>query len=309
MKPLLVLALTLALTGCTDDLKKWAYDTAIAAEQWRAGLTATRVTTADGIDWYLLESDGRNERPSVMLIHGFGADSSNWVRFANELEGDYHFIIPDLPGHGETTRSLDLDYGIEAQAARLLNLARELGIERFHVAGSSMGGAISLAMSLQAPQRIRSMTLVNAAGITLLTEEFQATFTGDSNPLIPRVPEDMHNTLAWAMADRPWMPDFFVEQMGALKAANAAIADKVHVDMQPGISMRSRLADVSVPTLVIWGDQDRLLSVDNAAIFAEEIPGSEVLIMERIGHLPMVEAPARSAMEMARFWSAAPTAL
>lgn len=302
MKKFFVLAMALTLTGCADEAKKWAYENAIAAEQWRAGLVTAAVTTGDGIEWHLLRSEEAQDKPVVMLVHGFSADSSNWVRFANALEGEYHFIVPDLPGHGQTTRTLELDYGIQSQASRLLGLADELGIERFHVAGSSMGGAISLAMSLQAPERIQSLSLVDAAGVTIRTDEFTALIADGHNPLIPHAPEDMHQTMAWAMADLPWMPDFFIEQMGRLKAENAAVAEKVHADIEPSMNMRSRLSEVVVPTLVLWGKLDRLLSVENAEVFGKEIAGSEVVIFDDLGHLPMVEAPARSARELARFW-------
>ena len=115
LKLSLLLISTIVLSGC-DGLAKWAYETGLSLEKGRAGLTDQTVETSDGIQWHLLRSEGQQDKPAVLLIHGFGADSSNWVRFVNELEGDFHFVVPDLPGHGDTARNTDLDYTMAAQA-------------------------------------------------------------------------------------------------------------------------------------------------------------------------------------------------
>lgn len=301
MKLVLFLLAGLLLAGC-DQAANWAYETGVAAEKWRAGLVDRSLSTPDGIHWHLLESEDSKTRPVVMLVHGFGASAKNWVRFANELEGAYRFIIPDLPGHGLSSHSLKLDYSIDRQAERLLQLADQLGIRRFHLAGSSMGGAISLAMALQAPHRVLSLGLLDAAGVTMLTPDFAALLENGHNPLIPHQPDDMRLTMSWAMANPPWLPDFFVEQMGRRKAAKAAVAEKVDADIADDLDMRQRLSAIQSPTLIIWGAEDRLLSVDNVAVFDAEIPDSRAVVLEGIGHLPMVEATSRTAELLDAFW-------
>lgn len=299
-----LLGIMLILSGC-DGLARWAYDTALDAERARAGLESHRLTTADGVEWHYLRSDSADDKPVVLLVHGFGADSSNWVRFVNELEGEYHFIVPDLPAHGDSTRSLDLNYTTEAQGARLLTLMSELGIEQFHMAGNSMGGEITLRTTYLAPQRVLSMGLIDAAGITLRTPEFDelAEASPESNPLIARTPDDMFMVMDWAMADPPYMPDFFIRVMGEKKAANAEVADKVWADLHTQESMQPLLPSMTTPTLILWGALDRLLGLDNAEIFDAELPDSELVVFDDIGHVPMAEAPGRSADVYREFWS------
>lgn len=306
LKLSLLLISTILLSGC-DGLAKWAYETGLGLEKSRAGLTDQTVETRDGIQWHLLRSEGQQDKPVVLLIHGFGADSSNWVRFVNELEGDFHFVVPDLPGHGETTRNTDLDYTMAAQAQRLVTLMETLEIPAYHVAGNSMGGAITLAMAQQAPEQVLSMGLVDAAGLTRQTEDFKAILaTSDSNPLIPRSPEQFHTTLKWAMEDAPYIPEFFIDIMGAKKAENAPVADKIWEDMDtdPGVSLEGtgKLADLTQPALVLWGREDRLLGVDNVDVFLEELPHSRAVILDGIGHVPMAEAPTKSADAFRVFW-------
>jgi len=306
LKLSLLLISTIILTGC-DGLAKWAYESGLSLEKSRAGLTDQFVETSDGIQWHLLRSEGQQDKPAVLLIHGFGADSSNWVRFVNELEGDFHFVVPDLPGHGETTRNTDLDYTMADQAERLIILMETLEIPSYHVAGNSMGGAITLALAQAAPEKVLSMGLVDAAGLTRQTEDFKAILaTSDSNPLIPRSPEQFHTTLKWAMEDAPYIPEFFIDIMGAKKAENAPVADKIWEDMDsdPGMSLEGtgKLADLNQPALVLWGREDRLLGVDNVEVFLEELPHSRAVILDGIGHVPMAEAPTKSADAFRVFW-------
>ncbi|MCG8393238.1 MAG: alpha/beta fold hydrolase [Pseudomonadales bacterium] len=307
----LLLTSTLFMSGC-EGLAHWAYESGLSLEKSRAGLQDQTLTTADGIRWHLLRSEAAAERPVVLLIHGFGADSSNWLRFANELEGDFHFVIPDLPGHGQTTRTTDLDYTMAEQASRLVMLMDALDIHQYHVAGNSMGGAITLALAQQAPDQVLSIGLVDSAGLTRQTREFKEILaTSDSNPLIPRSPEDFHTTLKWAMEDAPYMPDFFVDVMGEKKAANAAVADKIWLDLQddPGMSLEAsdRLGSITEPALVLWGREDRLLGVDNVAVFVERLPNARAVILDDIGHVPMAEAPRKSADAFRTFWLEAKT--
>lgn len=297
---------TLVLSGC-DGLAHWAYNTGLSLEKSRAGLTDHTVETADGIQWHLLRSDAQQHKPVVLLIHGFGADSSNWVRFVNELEGDFHFVVPDLPGHGDSTRRPDMDYTMAKQAQRLIMLMETLEIPAYHVAGNSMGGAITLAMAQQAPEKVLSMGLVDSAGLTRQTEAFEAILaTSDSNPLIPRSAEDFHTTLKWAMEDAPYIPEFFIDIMGEKKAENAAVADKIWADLDtdPGVNLEGtgKLASLQQPALVLWGREDRLLGVDNVPIFLQELPHARAIVLDDIGHVPMAEAPTKSADAFRVFW-------
>lgn len=297
----------LLLSAC-DGSAQWAYDQALAFEKSRAGLENQQITTEDGIVWNVLVSEEHADKPTVLLIHGFGADSSNWVRFANELEGEFRIIAPDLPGHGDTTRTLELDYTLDAQASRLLALMDHFEVAQFHAAGNSMGGAITLTLASQAPERVLSMGLINAAGLTRHTPEFAAILAegNGSNPLIPHTSEDFYTTMEWAMEDPPYLPDFFIDIMGEKKAKNAPISEKIFRDLSRDSKMRLEdspvLASLNEPALVLWGAEDRLLGVDNVEVFLDQLPQARSVIFDGIGHVPMAEAPGKTADAFRTFW-------
>ncbi|KYZ87981.1 carboxylic ester hydrolase [Alcanivorax sp. KX64203] len=309
---LAVAVLGAALLGGCEDTRRWAYHQGIAFEQWRAGLEALRVSTENGLDWHLLQSKGGEEAPVVLLTHGFGADARNWVRFANQLEGEYRFIIPDLPGHGNTLPlTTSMDYRVSKQADRLFGLLNQLGVERFHVAGNSMGGAIAIEMARQHPGRLISLGLVDAAGVTLQTQEFRDVLAqSPGNPLIPQRAEDFHTTLDWAAERSVGMPDFAITLMGAEKAANAKVAEKVWADIEGDPAMQLGQSDVllsiNTPTLVLWGREDRLLGIDNVAVFTRTLPNARAVILDGVGHVPMAEAAGQSAEVFRVFWSQVP---
>lgn len=298
------LLLLVLLAGC-DKAEHWAYRAAMSEEKARAGLDDHLLATKDGITWHYLESEDTDGKPVVLLVHGFGADSSNWIRFANELQGEFHFIIPDLPGHGQTTRTTDMDYHIETQARRLFRFMDALKVNRFHVVGNSMGGGIALKMAMDSPQRLRSLGLVDAAGVTIVSNAYDKLLQSGSNPLIPHKPDDFFTTLDWATADPPWTPDFIIRVMGEKKAANAPVAEKVWHDINaPGeLEMKDRLSQIRTPTLIVWGAKDRLLPEKNADVFDKLIPDSRKVVISGVGHVPMVEAPGKTSVPFRAFWN------
>ena len=305
---LLMLVATLALLAGCESSQRWVYHQGMDFEKWRAGLEERTVATDDGLRWHVLQSKEPGDAPAVLLIHGFGADSRNWVRFANELEGDYRFVIPDLPGHGDTEpRTTDMDYGISEQAQRLFRLLDALQVDQVHVAGNSMGGAIAIEMARHQPRRLRSLGLVDSAGITLQTPKFlNALEQSDSNPLIPRTAEDFHTTLDWASERSVGIPDFAITLMGEEKAANAEVAEKVwqDINLDPAMRLQGRgvLPEIETPTLILWGREDALLSVENVRVFQQELPNNRAVILEGVGHVPMAEAPEESADAFRAFW-------
>lgn len=296
----------IALSGCENPAQQ-AYEFGLNLEKSRAGLTQQQTVTPDGIEWSLLTSEGNVDKPVVLLIHGFGADASNWLRFAGDLEDEFYFVVPDLPGHGKTTRDINLDYRMASQAKRLLALMDTLGIEQFHVAGNSMGGAITLEMASQAPERVKSMGLIDSAGLTRQTPEFRKLLdNAEDNPLIPSSPDEFNTTLEWAMEDPPYMPDFFIDIMGQEKADNAPVAEAIFAQLNddPGMNLEGsgKLQALTTPALIVWGQKDRLLGVDNVNVFLEALPNARSAILDNIGHLPMTEAPGKTADLFRTFW-------
>lgn len=292
---LLTLLVVIALPGC-EKIERTVFDAEMSIDRSMNGLEAGS-TTVDDIQWAYLKNEWKDGQPVVVLLHGFSADKGNWPRFVGALGDGYNVLVPDLPGHGETTRDPKLAYDIDTQARRLLSLMTALGVEKFHLAGNSMGGAISARAAWLAPGRVLTLGLINSAGVHKHPSEFDAQLKDGNNPLIVSKPGDMENVIAWAMAQPPFAPWPVLSVMEREGIARAELNRKIFVDLRRdnGIDQSKILPEIAVPTLVLWGDKDRLLNVANAAEFTALMPDARAVIMAGIGHAPMLEDPAESA--------------
>jgi len=295
MAALVLLAAALVLPGCSR-VENTVFDAFLAIERTMAGLEKTSVVV-DDVAWVYLKNDWQPGRETVVLLHGYSGDKYNFSRFAGEIAGRYNVLVPDLPGHGETTEDMTLHYDIDTQSRRVLSLTEALGVRQFHLAGNSMGGAIAVRTAWLAPSRVQTLGLFNAAGVRAVESERDESLRKGVNPLVIRNPEDFPKVIEWAMAEPPFMPWPVASVMARRSVARADLNDKIFGDLQRDNSLdQSRiLGEVVAPALVLWGDRDRLLNVGNADAFVKAMPAATRVVMQGIGHMPMLEAPAESA--------------
>ena len=117
-----------------------------------------------GESWPYLEA-GPSTAPIILFVHGYGADKDMWLTYSRQFRGRYRVIAPDLPGFGEAVRRENRDYAPRAQARRLAAFCDALRIKDAHVVGSSMGGFISAWLAIDRADLVRTLTLMNAAGV------------------------------------------------------------------------------------------------------------------------------------------------
>ncbi|PID42038.1 MAG: alpha/beta hydrolase [Proteobacteria bacterium] len=284
--------------------KQDIYDAAMSMERDRAGLEAKRMKIGKyRIAW--LESKKGEGRETLVLVHGFGAMKENWLRFAGHLAEDYHVIAVDLPGHGESSKELTHDYGIESQADFLFRFANTLKLESFHLAGNSMGGAISVVFAVAHPELVKSLVLYDPAGVFDVVSPFITLLEEGKNPLIANSEEEFDSLIHFVMEKPPFIP-WPVSEVAAEKViANAEINRLVfsRISSKTGIDFKSLLKQLKVPVFVVWGAEDQVINAGNADIFVELIPNSSKLIYPGIGHLPMLEIPKQAATDFRRFVS------
>jgi len=199
----LFIALTIALSACAG-FKYSIYETALNYEYGKADLSVKHLAL-NGKSIALLESPADPTKPNIVLIHGFGANKENWVRFAAHLTENYHVVAIDLPGHGESSKDLDLRYDIDDQVGYVHEILKELKIQRFHLAGNSMGGAISSLYAATYPEEVLSLWLFNPGGIYTYESEFNRLVKEGKNPLIVNNTDDFDQLMDFAMEKKPFI--------------------------------------------------------------------------------------------------------
>lgn len=260
----------------------------------RKGKLTRKSVMVDGAEWPYLEG-GPADGDVIVFVHGFGADKDNWAFAAPHFTGKYRMIAPDLPGFGETDPSADLGYSITEQTARLMRFLDALGIEKCHIAGNSMGGFIALQTALDHGHRLTTLTLLNNAGVTGANEsELQKLAAEGQNPLVVREPGDIDRLLAFVAHKPRAIPGQFKKVMFDQAKRREALLDQIFWAIaQDSLEnpVNDRLHEVKCPTLIIWGQHDRLIDVSAVDVLKERIKGSEAVVFDHVAHVPMIEDP------------------
>jgi pimeloyl-ACP methyl ester carboxylesterase len=301
-KPLLpLLFLVILLTGCANAYKQVA-GMAIGFDRERAGLERKELALEDGVRYVYLEG-GKGE--PLMLLHGFGGNKDNFTRSARYLTSHYRVIIPDHIGFGESSRPADADYTPAAQAERLHRLAQALGARSVHLGGNSMGGQIAMAYAALYPQDVGSLWLLNPAGIwnAPRSELAHIVLNTGRNPLIARSEEEFATTFAFVMTDPPFVPRPILNVFAQERIRNADLEERIFAKIATD-SVEQRVTGLQTPTLIVWGDGDRVIHVGTAEVLHKLMPRSQVVVMHGVGHLPMIERPKESAEDYLRFRAA-----
>ena len=226
------------------------------------------------------------------MLHGAAADKTSWVRFAKYLGRNFPLVIPDLPGHGKSIADLNLDYSISAQAARVKELLSTLGIKRVHLIGNSMGGTIAIHLASTSPNLVASLVLIDAAGFEASPSWLQqhVAHTG-INPMIElRDASDYRAMMRIGMETPPYIPGIILSALARGFVKRKALNQKIVKDIERDLNQTEHLSHIVAPSLIIWGAADKVEHVDNADFVHQRLTNSRKLIMEGIGHVPMVEA-------------------
>jgi 3-oxoadipate enol-lactonase len=243
------------------------------------------------------ERSGRGE--PLLLIQGMSGTHLTWGEpFLSRLEPDFDCVIFDNRGIGRST-PVAAPFTIAELATDALTVMDAAGLETAHVLGISMGGMVAQQVALAAPERLRTLTLgctyPGGPGSSLIAPEdagplFEAFASGN----LERVMQAAYavNLSSGFRADQA-----NYEAFAAMASALPARQQTVQLQIQAigGHDTQERLAEISAPTLVIHGTEDRMIPVANGELIASLIPGAKLEIFEGVGHLFWWEQPERTA--------------
>ncbi|MCE2996414.1 MAG: alpha/beta fold hydrolase [Cyclobacteriaceae bacterium] len=246
----------------------------------------------------------RGSGPSIFLLHGSFASLHTWNGWENELEKSFRTVSVDFPGHGLTGPTASAKYSTDDYAQLIFQLADQLKIDTFYVAGNSMGGQVAWKMALQKPNRVKKLVLVDAAGYSK-----GANPTGSTQQNRPFVFKLLQNDVAakflvkitprflfrWNLKQVYGNPDAvreddvtrFYDLM--MRAGNREVT--IQRLRQPGKNLQDSIRFITTPTLILWGEKDRWIPVANAYHFKKDIQPSRLIVWEGLGHVPMQEQP------------------
>jgi pimeloyl-ACP methyl ester carboxylesterase len=262
----------------------------------------------------------RDDAEPALFVHGLGGASINWTDFAGLLRDHLAIEAIDLPGFGRSGPAVDNDYSLQAHVRTViayLELSRRGPV---HLVGNSMGGAIALMVAAQRPDLVRTLTVVSPAvpdlkvrvhvlrsdwrmgllvlpvlgmmalrklGKTPAEVRVKGTIAlcfADPSRLSPRRYQEMVDE-AKARVGKSWV------DLAMLRSTRGLVGSQFLKNRAGWAAMRT----IKAPTLVLWGDEDRLVAADLAPFVAAAIPNARLLVLEHIGHVAMMEDPETSA--------------
>jgi len=260
-----------------------------------------------GLVLHYLDS-GPAGAPVVILLHGFGDNAFSWDGWTAHLATRYRVIALDLPGHGLSAAPAGFVASPDSMTDAVERFAAKLDLKRVAVAGNSMGGGIAWLWATRQPKIVSRLILVDAAGwpatqlqkpplaFRIMQYRLGRAFLAsiDNTPLI-------REGLKKDVVDQSVLTEPFITRWAALQRFPGH--RPILMSARPGSVAASpgALATITAPTLILWGGDDQLIAVDAAHRFHAAIPGSQLIVYPRVGHLPQWEIAARSAADVAAF--------
>jgi pimeloyl-ACP methyl ester carboxylesterase len=277
-------------------------------ERLIADVPRERFLSIDGRQVYF---EDQGSGPVVLLVHGFGGSSYAWREVAKDLAADFRVLRVDLAGFGFTERPRRKeDYSRFAQGELILGVLDALGIDRVNLVGHSYGGSVSIALAVRRPERLASLVLVDSAAPDY--PQIRRTAAAACRPLTElfvrasslrraRVEKGLLRSAAddsivtEELIDEYWRRVRIKESPRAFWALTAPFEDP---------QGRVSLADLRIPTLVVWGEADALIPAAGAReTSTNQIPESRFVLLPDAGHAPMEDAPRELAAVLRRFFA------
>jgi pimeloyl-ACP methyl ester carboxylesterase len=262
----------------------------------------------------------RDDAEPALFVHGLGGSATNWTDFAGLLCDRLAIDAIDLPGFGRSGPARDDDYSLRAHARTVIAYLESSGRGAVHLIANSMGGAICLLVAAQRPDLVRTLTLVSpAVPDRRIRSHVLRTDWRFALLLVPilgmvavrklgRTPTEarVKGTIALCYADPSRLSKRRYDEMLAEAEARAgkpwveiallrSTRGLVRSNLLRGRAGWAAMRTITAPTLVIWGDSDKLVAPDLAPFVAGEIPNARLLVLRDVGHVAMMEAPQTSA--------------
>lgn len=282
-------------------------DTDVAEMRAKYGAPPSQFVEIGGGVTVHLRDEGPKDAPAIMLLHGSNADLHTWQPWVEALKGQYRVIRFDQVGHGLSGPDPQDDYSTANFVADIGAVADKLGLERFVIGGNSMGGKHALAYAIAHPERLTGLVLVDGSGGPMLKlasdKKEEKKGGGNIGFTIARMPG--LNRIAEQIT-----PRFLIQQSLEQSVSVKAVASEAAVDRywemlrypgnrratltrfsQPYDPLKAAdIAAVKTPTLILWGEEDRVIPVEAGYWLEKTIRGSKLVVYPKIGHLPQEEA-------------------
>jgi pimeloyl-ACP methyl ester carboxylesterase len=290
--------------------KTIGYHPGIPVNQLKSKYTTpeSQFLTIEGMDVHFRKT---GKGPALLLIHGIGSSLHTWKDYHDLLSDDFTVISLDNPGFGLTGPTPNQQYNFELFSRVYAGILDYLKIDKAHVAGNSLGGILTWQFAILKPERILKIVLMDAVGFNTKFSEltdigFKLAAHPNTKALTYKVlPLSLvESSLKNAVYDAKLITKAKVRQYAELllRTGNREAFSRILTQLIVNeVDHTSKIRSITQPTLIMWGEEDNLISVSDVQLFKRAIPHAKVIVYPKIGHLPMEENPEQSASDIKRF--------
>lgn len=286
----------------------WAPDLPVEALKSKWAAPPSQFIALNGMQVHVRDEGPRNDLTPIVLLHGTSASLHTWDGWVSKLAKERRVIRYDLPGFGLTGPSPTDDYRLDSYTKFVLAMLDVMNVKKVILAGNSLGGNLAWATAATYPDRVERLILVDAGGYAFTPASVPLGFRIAQMPamhqlmsrILPRgvIEGSVKNVYGDPSKVTADLIDRYYDL--ALREGNRRALGLRFAQMQRG-DQAEKISTIKVPTLILWGGQDRLVPVENAHRFSRDIAGSQLQIFDALGHVPQEEDPELTLMAVKKF--------
>ena len=278
----------------------WKSDIPLETLKEKYANSDSKFIEVDGMSvHYRVEGLAQDSLPLV-LLHGTGASLHTWDGWVNALKSERKIIRLDLPAYGLTGPNPTSDYSQEFYASFINDFLTKLGVKQCIIAGNSLGGSIAWNFAVKYPEKVSKMILVDAGGYAIKSKSVPIAFQVAGWPLIKNLfkyvtPRSIvQKSIENVYADKSKVSEVLVDryfELSLREGNRQAFIDRMSEFRNKGIInvKTAQIKDLSMPTLIIWGDKDLLIPLEVGEKFHADLPNDTLVVFKNLGHTPMEE--------------------
>ncbi|GBL05911.1 alpha/beta fold hydrolase [Glaciecola sp. KUL10] len=259
-----------------------------------AGLSSKTIETPLGKIHYLEGGRSDEHAETIVLLHGIFARKEHWVDLARQLTPFYRVIALDLPGFGNNEQLGFESYFLPHQKHNLSKVLKSLNVKRAHVGANSMGAAVAGLLATSNPDLVQSIAFIGSPlGVKSSTKsEMELAIEDGVIPLLVQSEEEFIERNAWLFPVTPYMPSPILKTW--MSEELSTISQNMQIwyaanNLTEAHSLQYLASKLEMPSLILWCKQDRIFHVSGAGVLHDELPNSQLEILDGCGHLPMLD--------------------
>mgnify|MGYP000868011103 FL=1 len=301
MKYLKFIVLSLLVLGVALSCINWKNDIPLDTLKSKYTTAASAFVDVMQMQVHYRDEGNKNDSLPLVLIHGTGASLHTWEESVKLLTDSFRVITLDLPAYGLTGPNPKRIYSQAFYVQFIDEFLKSIHVNKCIIGGNSLGGAIAWNYTYEHPTKVEKLILIDAAGYPMISESKPIAFTLAQIPVLKHMlnyitPRFLAKKSVMNVYDDPTkVTEKVVDRYFDLflrEGNRQAFVDRMNFSTYPDHLTRIRL--IKTPTLIIWGENDKLIPIENAQKFHADLPNDTLVVLEKTGHIPMEENPNRT---------------